>query len=46
MHIQDTMNLEEIYISEAMLEEAKQNEHVEILSEPEDWGFDKDGNIR
>ena len=46
VHIQDTMNLEEIYISEAMLEEAKQNEHVEVLSAPEDWGFDKDGNIR
>ena len=46
VHIQDTMNLEEIYISEAMLEEAKQNEHVEVLSAPDDWGFDKDGNIR
>ena len=32
--------------SEGMLEEAKQNEHVEVLSAPEDWGFDKDGNIR
>ena len=46
VRILDTMNVEEIYISEAMLEEAKQNEHVEVLSEPEDWGFDENGNIR
>ncbi len=45
VHIRDTMNIEEIYISEAMLEEAKQNPNVEILSEPEDWGFDEEGNL-
>lgn len=45
VHIQDTMNLEEIYISEAMLEEAQANEHIEVLSEPEAWPFDADGNL-
>lgn len=45
VHIQDTMRLEEIYISEAMLEEAKNNPNVEILSEPEAWPFDEKGNL-
>lgn len=45
VHIQDTMNLEEIYISEHMLEEAKANELIEVLSEPEDWPFDENGNL-
>ena len=45
VHIQDTMRLEEIFISEAMLEEARNNPHVEILSEPEDWPFDEQGNL-
>ena len=39
------MNLEEIYISEHMLEEAEANEHVEVLTGPEDWGFDENGNL-
>ena len=45
VHIEDTMRLEEIFISEAMLEEARNNPHVEILSEPEDWHFDEQGNL-
>ena len=45
VHIEDTMRLEEIFISEAMLEEARNNPHVEILSEPEDWPFDEQGNL-
>lgn len=45
VHIQDTMRLEEIYISEAMLEEAKNNPNVEILSDPEPWPFDENGNL-
>ena len=39
------MHLEEIYISEAMIEEAKKNPAVEIIGEPEDWGFDENGNL-
>ena len=45
VRIRDTMNLEEIYISEAMMEEARISEHVEILEEPGDWGFNEDGNL-
>jgi hypothetical protein len=28
-----------------MLEEARQNEHIEILGEPHDWPFDAEGNL-
>lgn len=45
VRIRDTMNLEEIYISEAMMEEARASEHIEILEEPGEWGFDEDGNL-
>lgn len=45
VHIKDTMRLEEIEISEAMLEEARANEHIQVLSEPQDWPFDKEGNL-
>ena len=45
VHIEDTMRLEEIFISEAMLEEARNNPNIEILSEPEAWQFDEQGNL-
>ncbi len=45
VHIQDTMRLEEIFISEHMLEEARANPCIEILSEPEPWPFDAQGNL-
>lgn len=45
VRIHDTMNIQQIYISEAMLEEAQQNENIEILSEPEAWNFDECGNL-
>jgi len=45
VHIKDTMHLEEIYISEAMLEDARNEPNVEILSEPEEWSFDEQGNL-
>lgn len=45
VHIRDTMHLEEIEISEAMLEEAKGQERIEIVSEPTDWDFDENGNL-
>ena len=43
VHIRDTMHLEEIGISEHMLEEARTNPNIEILSGPEDWPFDRQG---
>lgn len=45
VRIQDTMHLEEIWISEAMLEEAEASEHVEILEKPMEWDFDEKGNL-
>ena len=39
------MNLEEIYISEAVLEEAGQNPFIEILEEAKDWEFNEEGNL-
>lgn len=45
IRIQDTMNLEYIYISEAMVEEAKRNPNLEIVGEPEEWSFNEQGNL-
>ena len=45
VHIRDTMNLEQIEISEAMLAEAEASEHIEVLSQPEDWKFNEEGNL-
>lgn len=45
VHIKDTMRLEEIEISQAMLEEALTNEHIQVLGEPRDWPFDTEGNL-
>ncbi len=35
----------EIQRGKKMLEEAKNNPNVEILSEPEAWPFDENGNL-
>lgn len=45
VRIRDTMHLKEIYISEAMLEEAKKNPNIEIIGAPEEWHFHEDGNL-
>lgn len=45
VRIRDTMHLREIWMSEAMLEEARQNPHLEVLSDPEPWAFDEAGNL-
>ena len=45
VRIRDTRNVEKIYISEAMLEEARSNENIEILEEPKDWDFNEEGNL-
>lgn len=45
VRIKDTMHLREIYISEAMLPEARSNPNVEIVGEPEEWAFDGKGNL-
>lgn len=45
VRIRDTMNLEEIWISEAMIEEARNLDQVEIIEEAADWPFDEAGNL-
>jgi len=45
VRIKDTKDLEEIYISEGMLEEARSNENIEILEEPKEWNFNEEGNL-
>lgn len=45
IRIKDTMHLEYIYISEAMLEEAINNPNIEVIGKPEEWPFDDKGNL-
>lgn len=45
VRIKDTLHLSEIWISEAMLEEAKAMPDIEILSEPAPFAFDENGNL-
>lgn len=45
VRIKDTMRLEEIEVSEAMLDEARANGNVEVLGAPYDWPFDGEGNL-
>ncbi len=45
VRIRDTMNLEEIEISEGMLEEAIHNDHVRVVSEPYEWTFNEQGDL-
>lgn len=43
MRIPNTLHLEEIYVSEALLDEVKQNESVEVISDLSPMEFDTDG---
>ncbi len=45
IRIENTMKMEKIYISEAMLEEARRNPAIEILGEPAPMAFDENGNL-
>ena len=45
VRIKDTMNLEEIYISESMLKEAEESNHVIVSGPPKDWVFNEEGNL-
>lgn len=44
VHIRNTMAMEQIAVSKAMLSEARQNSSIEIMGEPELMDFDKNGN--
>lgn len=45
VRIADTMHMEDIYIAECMLEEARQHPQLSIIGEPEDFKFDAAGNL-
>ena len=45
IHVEDTAHIEYLEISETMLAEAKDNPYIEILSEPYELKFDKEGNL-
>jgi len=43
--IKDTMHMGDIYISEAMLDEARANPDITVLGEPAEMEFDAEGNL-
>jgi len=43
--IKDTLSLKELYISEGLIEDVKNNDHIEIISELKEFEFDADGNF-
>ncbi|MEA5001976.1 MAG: lactate racemase domain-containing protein [Christensenella sp.] len=45
IRIKNTAHIEDIYISEALMEEAKANPNIEILSEPQPFVFNEEGNL-
>lgn len=45
IRIRDTMHLEDIWISEAMVEEVRSHPMLEVLEEPKEWPFDENGNL-
>lgn len=46
MRIRDTLNLEQVGMSEAYIKEVRQRQNLEILSEPEAMAFDSSGNLK
>lgn len=45
VRIKNTLHVNEIYISEGLLEEAKANPHIEIVGELEPFQYDVEGNL-
>jgi len=45
IRIPDSLHTETIWVSEAMREEAEANDRLKLLSGPEDWPFDAEGNL-
>ncbi len=45
VRIQDTLQLETIMISEALVEEALKNPNISMIGDPEDLCFDSCGNL-
>ncbi|MDR2417894.1 MAG: DUF362 domain-containing protein [Treponema sp.] len=45
IRIADSLHTETIWVSEALQQEAEANPRITILSEPEDWHFNAQGNL-
>jgi hypothetical protein len=45
VRIPNTLHLEHIAISAAMLEQASRTAGIEVIGEPQPWAFDADGNL-
>jgi len=45
IRIADSLHTETIWVSEALRKEAEANSRQKVVSGPEDWPFDKDGNL-
>jgi Lactate racemase N-terminal domain len=45
VRIKDTLHLGEIYISESLLEDARNQTDVKIIGQPEEFKFDKQGHL-
>ena len=45
VRIPNTLEIGEILISESMMEDARKNPRIEVLSEPELMKFDGEGNL-
>jgi hypothetical protein len=45
VYIKNTLNLEEVFVSEAMVEEASRTEGIDILEGPRPFRFDGKGNL-
>jgi hypothetical protein len=45
IRIADSLHTETIRVSEGMIPEARRGPRLEVLSEPEEWPFDSEGNL-
>jgi len=45
IRIADSFHTAEIFISEVLIPEARSNPRLQILSEPEEWAFNPEGNL-
>ncbi|BDF57404.1 hypothetical protein CE91St36_02210 [Christensenellaceae bacterium] len=45
IRIKNTAHIEQIYISQALMEEARANPNIEILEEPQPFAFNEEGNL-
>jgi len=46
VRIKNTSHIEEIMISEALMDEARKHPQIRVIEEPKELDFDKDGNLK